>query len=75
MSQHAGKHLHDYIIKTREYKESKIVEAMEQGFLQLDEAMQADAALRAERAGTTVIAILIKDNILYSVSLFHFLII
>ncbi|XP_057341669.1 probable protein phosphatase 2C T23F11.1 [Microplitis mediator] len=66
MSQHAGKHLHDYIIKTREYKEGKIVEAMEQGFLQLDEAMQADAALRAERAGTTVIAILIKDNILYS---------
>ncbi|CAG5074885.1 Similar to ppm-2: Probable protein phosphatase 2C T23F11.1 (Caenorhabditis elegans) [Cotesia congregata] len=44
----------------------KIVEAMEQGFLQLDEAMQADTVLRAERAGTTVIAILIKDNVLYS---------
>ncbi|KAH0554716.1 probable protein phosphatase 2C T23F11.1 [Cotesia glomerata] len=66
MSQHAGKHLHDYIVKTPEYKQGKIVEAMEQGFLQLDEAMQADTVLRAERAGTTVIAILIKDNVLYS---------
>ncbi|XP_034944644.1 probable protein phosphatase 2C T23F11.1 isoform X2 [Chelonus insularis] len=66
MSQHAGKHLHDYILRTNEYKEGKIVEAMEQGFLQLDEAMQADDALKAERVGTTVIAILIKDNVLYS---------
>ncbi|XP_015119678.1 probable protein phosphatase 2C T23F11.1 isoform X1 [Diachasma alloeum] len=65
MSLHAGKHLHEYITRTPEYKEGRIVEAMEQGFLELDKAMQADAALRADRAGTTVIAVLIKDNILY----------
>ncbi|XP_011298176.1 probable protein phosphatase 2C T23F11.1 isoform X2 [Fopius arisanus] len=65
MSLHAGKHLHEYITRTPEYQEGKIVEAMEQGFLQLDKAMQADATLRADRAGTTVIAVLIKDNILY----------
>ncbi|XP_043267407.1 probable protein phosphatase 2C T23F11.1 [Venturia canescens] len=65
MSQHAGKHLHEFITKTNEYKEGKIVEAMQQGFLEMDRAMQADATLMAEPAGTTVIAILVKDNILY----------
>lgn len=70
MSQHAGKHLHEYITKTNEYKEGKIVEAMQQGFLEMDRAMQTDATLMAEPAGTTVIAILIKDNILYCVRIF-----
>ena len=67
MSQHAGKHLHEYITKTEEYKTGNIVEAMQQGFLQLDKAMQNDVSLMVEPAGTTVIALLIKDNILYSV--------
>ncbi|XP_044001196.1 probable protein phosphatase 2C T23F11.1 [Aphidius gifuensis] len=64
-SQHAGKHLHEYITKTDEYKEGKIIEAMQQGFLQLDKAMQSDSAMKTIRSGTTVIACLIKDNILY----------
>ncbi|XP_011065305.1 PREDICTED: probable protein phosphatase 2C T23F11.1 [Acromyrmex echinatior] len=66
MAQHAGKHLHEYIIKRSEYKEGDIIGAMQQGFLELDKAMQNNAALRDEHAGTTVIALLIKDNILYS---------
>ncbi|KYQ59454.1 putative protein phosphatase 2C T23F11.1 [Trachymyrmex zeteki] len=66
MAQHAGKHLHEYIIKRSEYKEGDIVGAIQQGFLELDKAMQNNAALRDEHAGTTVIALLIKDNILYS---------
>lgn len=67
MSQYAGKHLHEYIIKTKEYTEGNIVKAMEQGFLQLDKAMQDDTVLKTERSGTTVIAILIKNNTLYCV--------
>jgi len=68
MAQHAGKHLHEYIIRRSEYKEGDIIGAIQQGFLELDKAMQNNAALKDEHAGTTVIALLIKDNILYSVS-------
>ncbi|XP_070154289.1 probable protein phosphatase 2C T23F11.1 [Polyergus mexicanus] len=66
MAQHAGKHLHEYIIKRSEYKAGDIVEGIQQGFLELDKAMQNNVTLRDEHAGTTVIALLIKDNILYS---------
>lgn len=66
MAQYAGKHLHEYITKRSEYKEGDVVAGIQQGFLELDQAMQNNAALRDEHAGTTVIAILIKDNILYS---------
>ncbi|XP_014488600.1 PREDICTED: probable protein phosphatase 2C T23F11.1 [Dinoponera quadriceps] len=66
MAQHAGKHLHKYISKRSEYKSGNIMQAIQQGFLELDKAMQNDAALKDEPAGTTVIALLVKDNILYS---------
>ncbi|XP_029049618.1 probable protein phosphatase 2C T23F11.1 [Osmia bicornis bicornis] len=66
MALHAGKHLHEYIIRRSEYKAGNIVQAMEQGFLELDKAMQHDVTLKDEQAGTTVIALLVKDNILYS---------
>lgn len=66
ISQYAGKYLHEYIVKRDEYKAGKIVEAIQQGFLELDEVMLSDTALKDEQAGTTVIALLIKDNILYS---------
>jgi len=66
MAQYAGKHLHEYIIKRSEYKEGNIVTGIQQGFLELDKTMQNNTELRDEHAGTTVIAILIKDNILYS---------
>jgi len=68
MAQHAGKHLHEYITRRSEYKEGDIIGAIQQGFLELDKAMQNNAALKDEHAGTTVIALLVKDNILYSVS-------
>lgn len=70
MAQYAGKHLHEYITKRSEYKAGNIIQAIQQGFLELDRAMQNDAALKDEQAGTTVIALLIKDNVIYSVSSF-----
>ncbi|XP_006608826.1 probable protein phosphatase 2C T23F11.1 isoform X1 [Apis laboriosa] len=66
MAQYAGKHLHEYITKRSEYKAGNIIQAIQQGFLELDRAMQNDAALKDEQAGTTVIALLIKDNVIYS---------
>lgn len=66
MAQYAGKHLHEYITKRREYKEGNIVQAIQQAFLELDAVMQCDEILKNEQAGTTVIAILIKNNTIYS---------
>lgn len=68
MSDYAGKHLHNYIVNRPEYKSGKIAQAMQQGFLELDKVMENDAFLKEQQAGTTVIALIIKDNILYSVS-------
>lgn len=69
MAQYAGKHLHEYITSQKAYKEGNIEEAMKKGFLELDKVMQTDETLKNAQAGTTVIAILIKDNVLYSVSI------
>ncbi|XP_016839921.1 probable protein phosphatase 2C T23F11.1 [Nasonia vitripennis] len=66
MAQYAGKYLHEYITSQPAYKEGNIEEAMKKGFLELDKVMQTDEALKNVQAGTTVIAILIKDNVLYS---------
>ena len=68
IAQHAGKHLHEYITSQPAYKEGNIEEAMKKGFLELDKVMQTDETLNLSQTGTTVIAILIKDNVLYSVS-------
>ncbi|XP_066589819.1 probable protein phosphatase 2C T23F11.1 [Prorops nasuta] len=65
ISQYAGKHLHEYIVKRSEYKSGDIPKALQEGFLELDKVMLDDTVLRQEHAGTTVIAILIKNNVLY----------
>lgn len=68
IAQHAGRHLHKYIVKRPEYKEDdadSIVEALQQGFLALDAAMQEEETLKDELSGTTAIAILIKSEKLF----------
>lgn len=67
VAQHASKHLHKYIIRQSDYGEGKIVDAMQKGFLELDADMQADEVLAHSQSGSTVIALLIKNNVLYSV--------
>lgn len=67
MAQYAGKYLHEYVTSQSAYKEGNIEEALKKGFLELDKVMQTDETLKNAQAGTTVIAILIKDNVLYSV--------
>lgn len=68
MAQHAGKHLHQFITKHEAYKQGNYELAMKRAFLELDEAMQLNKVLKDAQAGTTAIVVLIKDNILYSVS-------
>ncbi|XP_014211190.2 probable protein phosphatase 2C T23F11.1 [Copidosoma floridanum] len=63
VAQHAGHHLHNYITSQDAYKEGNIEEAMRKGFLSLDKEMETNESLK--NTGSTVIAVLIKDNILY----------
>ncbi|KAL7303286.1 hypothetical protein TKK_0004478 [Trichogramma kaykai] len=65
MAQYAGKHLHEFVTNQPEYKEGKIEEALKKGFLEIDKVMQTDEATKNAQAGTTVISVLIKDNVLY----------
>ncbi|XP_046394221.1 probable protein phosphatase 2C T23F11.1 isoform X2 [Ischnura elegans] len=63
VAQHAGKHLHKFISKRPEYKSGNIEEAIRQGFLEIDQAMQE--TLGDELAGSTAVIVIIKDNKLY----------
>lgn len=65
VAQYAGKHLHKYIVKRLEYKEGRIEDALRQGFLDVDNAMLQEESLKDELAGTTAVAIILKDNKLY----------
>ncbi|GLG96107.1 hypothetical protein R5R35_007275 [Gryllus longicercus] len=65
VAQYAGKHLHKYIVKRPEYKEGNIEEALRQGFLDVDTAMLNEESLKDELAGTTAVAIVLKNNKLY----------
>lgn len=64
VAQYAGNHLHKFILKRSEFK-TDIVNAMKQGFLDLDSEMLVDVDLKNELCGSTAITILIKENRLY----------
>lgn len=65
ISDYAGKHLHKYITQRNEYKEGNIIDAMKQAFLEMDEVMQNEETLKHEQAGTTAIAMVIRENRLF----------
>uniref|UniRef100_A0A1B6DLT2 protein-serine/threonine phosphatase n=1 Tax=Clastoptera arizonana TaxID=38151 RepID=A0A1B6DLT2_9HEMI len=65
IAEQAGKHLHKYILQRPEYKESRIKEAMQQGYLDFDSAMMDDEEKNGVLAGTTAISVLIKDGTLF----------
>uniref|UniRef100_A0A182MGN0 protein-serine/threonine phosphatase n=1 Tax=Anopheles culicifacies TaxID=139723 RepID=A0A182MGN0_9DIPT len=64
VAEYAGKHLHKYITRRPEYG-SDVKHALQQGFLDLDEAMLNNEALREQMSGSTAVVVLIKDNRLY----------
>ncbi|XP_022912769.1 probable protein phosphatase 2C T23F11.1 [Onthophagus taurus] len=65
VADYAGKHLHKYLTKQTLYKEGKIEDALKQAFLEIDEDMREDEALKREQAGTTAVCVVIKDNKLF----------
>lgn len=48
-----------------EYVSGQLEEALKQGFLELDAAMQREESLREEVAGSTAVAVMVKDEVLY----------
>lgn len=68
IAQYAGMHLHKHIVKTAEYAEGRIEEALRQAFLRIDQAMMGDEELMDELSGTTAVTALLKNNTLYVVS-------
>lgn len=64
VAQYAGKHLHKFVVKRPEY-ESDPGDALQQSFLDMDDAMLEDEQLQEQLAGSTAVTVLIKDNKLY----------
>uniref|UniRef100_A0A182PLL4 protein-serine/threonine phosphatase n=1 Tax=Anopheles epiroticus TaxID=199890 RepID=A0A182PLL4_9DIPT len=64
VAEYAGKHLHKYITRRPEYGED-VAHALQQGFLDLDQAMLNNEALREQMSGSTAVVVLIKGNRLY----------
>jgi|UniRef100_A0AC35GMB1 protein phosphatase 2C family protein 2/3 len=65
VSEYAGVHLHKKIVNNKFYKEDKISEAIQHGFLDLDKQMVNDDDIKQEMSGTTAVTVLIKNNIVY----------
>lgn len=64
MAKYAGVHLHKFILKQPEYPDN-IGLAMQKGFLAIDEAMLHEESLRDVMAGSTAVAVIIRDGKLY----------
>lgn len=64
IAQYAGKHLHKFVTRRPEYGED-VKRALQRGFLDIDEAMLNDESLKEQMAGSTAVAVMIKDERLY----------
>lgn len=65
VAKYSGKHVHELVLKSTQYSEGNIGEALESGFLTTDEEMLKDPSMRYETSGCTAVAIVLKDNRVY----------
>ncbi|CAG0914279.1 unnamed protein product [Notodromas monacha] len=65
ISQHVGKHLHKYIVQHDEFVKGNVEDAIKLGFLEMDQIMLNDVALKEDSSGTTAVIVLVKDGKLY----------
>lgn len=64
IAQYAGKHLHKFVTRRSEYGED-VKRALQRGFLDVDDAMLNDESLKEQMAGSTAVAVVVKDDRLY----------
>ncbi|XP_014259564.1 probable protein phosphatase 2C T23F11.1 isoform X2 [Cimex lectularius] len=65
ISEYASRHLYKWIFNQKAYQEGDIVQAIENGYLELDAFMRENKVLRDDLAGSTAVVVLIKGNTLY----------
>lgn len=65
VAQYAGNHVHKKIVCHPAYKKGDMVEAIKQGFLEIDSDMLKDENMRDELAGTTAVVVLLKNDKIY----------
>jgi len=65
IASYISRHLHKFILRRSEYKDSKYEKAIIHGFLECDEAMKYDESLKDEPSGSTAITMLYRNNKLY----------
>ncbi|XP_055547257.1 probable protein phosphatase 2C T23F11.1 [Wyeomyia smithii] len=64
IAQYAGKHLHKFVTRRPEYGDD-VKRALQRGFLDVDDAMLNDESLKEQMAGSTAVAVVIKNERLY----------
>ncbi|XP_058450162.1 probable protein phosphatase 2C T23F11.1 [Malaya genurostris] len=64
IAQYAGKHLHKFVTRRPEYGDD-VKHALQRGFLDVDEAMLNDESLKEQMAGSTAVAVVVKNDRLY----------
>jgi len=65
VAQYAGNHVHKKIVSQSYYKQGDFIEAIKQGFLEVDQDMLNDESMKDELAGTTALIALIKNGKIY----------
>ncbi|KAL3880960.1 hypothetical protein ACJMK2_033162 [Sinanodonta woodiana] len=65
VAQYVGHNLHKKIVMQPSYAQGNVAEAIRLGFLNVDEDMIRDDAMKDELAGTTAVVVLIRGNKLY----------
>ncbi|XP_023210627.1 probable protein phosphatase 2C T23F11.1 [Centruroides sculpturatus] len=68
VAQYAGNHVHKKIVGHPSYKKGDVVDAIKQGFLEIDSDMLKDENMRDELAGTTAVVVLLKNNKIFCVN-------
>jgi protein phosphatase 2C family protein 2/3 len=64
-SEYASKHLHNLIPNREEYKNGDMGKGIKQAFLEIDRVMLEDESLKNDKSGSTAVAIIIKNGLLY----------
>lgn len=61
-SQYSGINLHKKVVSRKEFSEGNLKEAIERGFLDLDQQMRVDEETKDDVSGTTAVIVMIKED-------------
>jgi len=65
IASHVSKNLHKFVVRRPEYKQGNYEDAITKGFLECDDAMRKDEALKDDMSGSTAITALYRNKKLF----------